>query len=197
MGCDILAEALMVSAVSKLSAGTMIVRFGMARSDGQVVDRVMGGAEGAVADTCADADQLDGLVRVADVVLDLLQGPGREEARRGHGVHDLARRGQSSSHADEVLLCDADLHELIGKSGRKAGQPARSPRVAGHGQDVPVVTGQGQQRLGKDVQVGLALFRACLSVHAPPPATAQPAPAGPARTGSHWARRGATWDRSP
>ena len=80
---------------------------------GEVVQRMMRAAERAVADAGADADEPGRHIRVADVVLDLLERPRREKAGRRNGERLLARRRQSGGDADQVLLGDADFDELF------------------------------------------------------------------------------------
>jgi len=82
------------------------------------------------------------MVRVADVVLDLLQGPGRDETG-GRDRKDLfAGRGQAGSDPDHVLLGDARLYDLRRQGLRIGGEAARAARVAGDSQHVAVRPGQ-------------------------------------------------------
>ena len=73
---------------------------------------MVGGSEGSVTDPRADADGLNRPVGIAKVILNLLQGPRREEARRGHCENFFPGCGQACRHPHQVLLRDTDFHDL-------------------------------------------------------------------------------------
>ena len=72
-------------------------------------------AQRTVAHAGADADQLHRMIGVGNVVLDLLERAGGEEARGRDREDLLARGGQPRGDADQVLLGDADLDDLLGQ----------------------------------------------------------------------------------
>ena len=65
-------------------------------------------------------------VGVGDVVLDLLQRAGGQEARRRDREDLLSRRRQARGDADEVLLGDADLDDLLRQRLRRTARACRS-----------------------------------------------------------------------
>src|SRR5262245_34904377 len=66
---------------------------------GEIVQRVMGAAESAITDARADADDNGGDVRIADVVLYLLQRTGREKTGGRNAERFLAGSGEASRDA--------------------------------------------------------------------------------------------------
>ncbi len=79
----------------------------------QVVQRMMGCAQRAVADAGAYSDQLDRLIGIGHIVLDLLQPARGEKAGRRYCKCVLARRRQPCGNPYQVLLGDADLNDLL------------------------------------------------------------------------------------
>ena len=108
------------------------------------MQRMVRAAERAVADAGADADERRRNVRVTDVVLDLLQRAGGEEAGRRNAERLFAARRQPGGDADQVLLRDADFDELLGQRLAERAELARAARIAGDGDDVAVGLGEFQ-----------------------------------------------------
>ena len=78
-----------------------------------VVQTVVGGAEGSVGETSADAEDFDGIAAVGNVNLDLLKGTGYIKAGRAAANDLLAAVGQSCGNADSILLGNAAFYKLF------------------------------------------------------------------------------------
>ena len=186
----------------------------------QVVQRVVRRAERTVAHAGADADQLDRPIRVGDVILDELERAGGQKARRRNREDVLSRRRQPRRDADEILLRDPQLDDLLRQRGRERPE-FPDPRES------LVTASTFLSALASDSSVsanssrfGRPIFRprsaatsaaagvnmdgagALMTTIVPLPRRASarsphPALSSPPRTRCRSARRGATWRRPP
>ena len=109
---------------------------------GDVVQRVVGGAQCTVGHAAAHTEYGHGIAAVGQVYLHLLQTAGHVETGGTAAEHFLARMGQSGGDAHGILLRNAALHKLGGEGGGEIAQGNGTAGVGGHGYDVAVGTGQ-------------------------------------------------------
>src|SRR5215469_7347851 len=126
----------------------------------------MGRAEGSVTNPGADANELDWPVRIADVILDLLEGTRREEACRGDRENLFPGRSQAGRHSHEVLLRDTDFHDLARCGLGEGSQLGRAPRIAGHDENIRILTRELQQRRRENLQICQCLFHYAIAASA-------------------------------
>ena len=117
----------------------------------EIVQGMMGRSEGAIAHSRADANHFDGLIRITNVILDLLERPRREKAARRNRKDRLAGGGETRRDSDQVLFSDPHFNDLPGNGLAEGGQFSRTSRVAGDDQQVGIHVSQVQQRGREDL----------------------------------------------
>ena len=117
----------------------------------EIVQGMVGRSECAIAHSRADANHFDRLIRIANVILDLLERPRREKAARGNRKDRLAGGGETRRDSDKVLFSDPHFNDLPGNGLAEGGQFSRTSRVAGDDQQVGIHVSQVQQRGREDL----------------------------------------------
>src|SRR6185312_5146694 len=116
----------------------------------------MCGAQGAIAHSGADPDQLHRVVGVSDIVLDLLERARGQEARRRDGKNLSPRVSQSGRDPDQVLLGNTDFNQLCRECARKSGQARRPTGITRNDEQPRVLLCRGLECFREDVEIGSA-----------------------------------------
>ena len=117
-------QALDHGRTSASKAGTKACMLRQAQQGAIVLQRVMRGPHHAVAVAAAVADQHDRQVVQADVVADLLEGPGVDE--RGDAVDPRSQPAHASPAATETMFCSA-TPALMNRGAHRVAQAAPGP----------------------------------------------------------------------
>ncbi len=133
------------------SAGRQHGHAGHRPHDRQVVDHLVGLARQAGQDAAVAGRDLDPQVGLGDGHPELVEGAGHGEAGERADARDAAHGGQPGRHADQVLLGDAHLQELVRGSARPRCRPGWSWRGRRRGPGSRVACqGHGGQGLAED-----------------------------------------------
>ena len=127
---------------------------------GQIMQRMVRRSQRAITHARADSDQLHRVIRIGDIVLDLFERAGRQETGGRHRVDNFSHRGDARGDADEILLGDSELDDLLGKGLAERDQFSRASRVGRHCDDLAVGFGELEQRGAELLKVWAAQFEA-------------------------------------
>ena len=128
-----------------------------------IIRRVMRHAERTVAHAPRDADELDVRVRIGDIDLRLFHAARRQERRGRHSEGTFAASGKTRTDADEILLGDAHLDELLLAFRRIGAESCRTARIAAEYDDVPVLFRGLNEEIRDDLLACLTHSRLLLS----------------------------------